>query len=290
MIFSPLSGENFSSNGFSPRHSFRQQMGKMVCYVWRTIAEVSNNILLITLRIRRAVSYLFSSDSCLTKSLPPIGGVTNVGNSCYISLVLQQFAAEPEFFNLEFCDEANELKEKMMICIEAIRQSRQVSKAEMHDLLKALSENDWVERPGEPGDPLNLLTFIATIFKINQFSYDQFIADTTQDPVVYVTDTRSKVIETLYHPKKIKVLWIINNPNSGKSPRETIQTKTHALALREIHMTETSHFGRKHMYCMRKVEDTWYRCNDEEIREVALQNMPTSHMRRLVYLAIPTEA
>lgn len=244
----------------------------------------------------------------LTDRKITVGGVENVGNSCIFSTMLQDFAAEPEFYDTLFTaplqqgtEDRNrfarrtELQKLLYSCIQEVRSGRLVKRTEIKRLSHLLQKLGW-EGHLVTSWRLFLHRIAPTLFPLPIFSphtlYDTVLslfaeASSSAHRIVLMAKDPNIPLQTFieqslsFRDTPHTVLWkiAIDNNVEQQLPQQ-FQLQGHQFTLKLVHVCQHNH-----VQVYRKHNESWICCNDAEITPVAAP--PTRNVYSVVYESRP---
>lgn len=209
-----------------------------------------------------------------------VGGIENAGNSCFISVVLQEFANFPEvydqLFSKNFEGNKNILQQSLLKIINNIRSGSPTRATHITHLRALLKKNGWQEPsfsrikrilhrifprlfPLPTGGPFELYEKILHLFNMSSDSI-VLIDDnpTNLKEKLYSVDKRFQEISISKEMKERSLyrIWLPLNHQYAFS--DIIETKTHRFTLRQIHYSPK----KDHIATARKIGSHWLHIND----------------------------
>lgn len=237
-----------------------------------------------------------------------IGGVENVGNSCIFSTMLQDFAAEPAFYDTFFTsplqqgDEdqtrfalRQQLQRHLYNCIRELRAGNTVKKENVRQLAHLLQQLGWNGHLVSSWR-LFLNRIAPTLFPIPVFSphhiYDTVLAlfaeaSNPAHRIVLMGKDLNTPLEKLienspaFRDNQQQTLWkIAVDPQENLQLQEQFQLQDSQFSLKLVHLFLKTPHG-NHVLVYRKENEGWVCCNDAQI--MAVKTLPSTNIYSVVY-------
>lgn len=252
-----------------------------------------------------------------------VGGIENAGNTCTFSTLLQEFAAEYNFYNVFFIaplqiakEETKEhfglrkqLQEHLCLCVKEIRAGMTVKRESIIRLSNLLQKLGWNECsvslwriflhkiaptlfPIPLPSPYKLYDKVISLFS-EAYDPSRQIVLLNKDSEVSFTQLFEQYLKTSEsrkesneHPNNIThTLWkVCVDPANNILPQEQFQIQEHRFTLKLVHAWYETPHG-KHVVVYRKSEERWICCNDAQINE--LESLPSHQIYAVVYESQP---
>lgn len=233
-----------------------------------------------------------------------IGGVENGGNTCTISVLLQEMAALPEYYD-QFLfsplkrepSESNAqfaLRTKLQACfrdcISTIRKGELVKREAMHTITTTMVKLGWqkstlpfwrkwlhVQAPHIFSLPLSysygLYEFVLQLYpEIRNIALMARISESSYQQLFQ----NSPFIESHAH----LLCRVKEDRNKTITLEKTITVGKRRFTLEAIHVSLPTPRG-IHAVIYRKTGDQWFLCNDTNVQ--AVENPPSKHISMLIY-------
>lgn len=249
---------------------------------------------------------LFSKSNHLTLSHRNIkmGGVENAGNTCILSVLLQEIAALPSFYDpllkttlklnngeseSHFQDRKN-LQQQLNLCAKALRANQVINKKTICYLSKLLLRLDWQKETSTYWRRL-LHQFAPNLFSLPMSDphdlYDKLLSlfqeiSSTSHRIVLLGKKSNENYRNVFEKSafinlKENILWrLAQNPSATNSPEETFKINNRIFTLKLV-QTCTN----QHVVIYRKEMDRWICCDD--VRAYPVKILPNSNIHLLVY-------
>lgn len=240
-----------------------------------------------------------TSDSPLLHKIIKIGGVQNAGNTCVLSVVLQEFAAFPDYYDIflnaslvqdhnesEFDFSKRQQTQKLLNeLVHKIRSGITVNTEEIDPLCEALIHFGWEASKCLKGgytesNPCKLYDLILSLFS-------EATTETHQIALLArpLTVNLQEFIQStsILSDSQDHILWRIleedeSNSESSIFP-DYFELQQRKFYLQMLYVAQkTSKIS--HVKVYRKVHDHWYCCNDGRVSKV---NKPIS---KDIYMAV----
>lgn len=259
-------------------------------------------------KIGRTVNYIFEvfrkALGCTPKpiqaSLPKtlrvkIGGVENTGKSCSLSILLQEWSAFPEYYDILLISslqkrhnesEASfssrkELQKQLYICVKKLRSGELVRKQDINCITYLLKKLGWQkETPSYMRTILH--RWLPTYFPLDTFNrvdpyqfYNtvlSFFSDVpfSSNQIALFSRTSSVSQRQLFEQSSIfkakhPILCRVSQDREAElCPLETIKLNNRVFTLKMVHVCEKTWRG-KHVAVYRRVDKQWIYCSDTYI-------------------------
>lgn len=242
-----------------------------------------------------------------------VGGIKNVGNTCIFSVLLQEFAALPSYYDFFLStslvrrqDEAESeflqrkiLQEHLRDCIRKIRSGQTVTSEEMHPVALLALQLGWQHHdmtllhrvlyrwaptifPMPPADPTSLHLFLLNV-----------ISDSPETPLIVGLGKRTVTYQEAFENSSIMqscqdvaLCRIIHSEAQIKETvilPERIETQNRQYSLQLVHVFKETGIG--HVIVYRKVNDQWLCCDDANV--YAVKALPPTDIYTVVYASQP---
>jgi hypothetical protein len=236
------------------------------------------------------------------------GGVENAGNTCIFSVMLQDFAALPKYYDAfiygsllqgegedaAHFDKRKEVQKLLQRSIQAIRRGSTVKKEEVQKLAHFLQGLGW--EGSLPSLWRRFLHLVAPcLFPIPEFSvfklFEKTIGVLTHSifesrsaaSIVFLSgaDVENAISTFLSREESVnhQALWRIAT-EPGKPILEEVKVGKRTFTLRLAHAEKKGRFG-NHVVVYRKGERGWLCCDDTRI--TAIKELPLHSIYSLVY-------
>lgn len=250
-----------------------------------------------------------TSSPLLTRSVK-IGGIENAGNTCTLSVLIQELAAEFDFYypffitSLEMGIEESEkdfaLRKQLQVhlyrCVKDVCAGATVSRDNVIHLASLLQKLGWNKDPA----PLwhRLLHKLAPALFPTLYSphklYDKIISlfSEAYDPeyqIILLNKDADSTITQLFERSLFnaqsksapQTLWkVCVEQKSTTSLQEKFQVQQQLFSLKLVHACYDTPYG-KHVVVYRKTEGCWISCNDAQITRV--ETLPPHDIYALIY-------
>lgn len=233
----------------------------------------------------------FETTANLSKRAITVGGVQNVGNTCVLSTMLQEFATD-ECYDVFFKTQRNNpLHSAINRCIEEIREGKTVQKAEIRNIFRLLGRQEellsyWKIQWKQLLHQIAPFLFPPPAFTVNPHELYTLIAlalfteETTKRIVISTQDTALSLPQFIEKSPSFQEadesLWRITDPKIEEKPLEEFRVKNLQFLLKVVHVRQDNH-----VIVYRKSGKSWICCNDEKVSEV--DSLPAKNIYGLVY-------
>lgn len=240
-----------------------------------------------------------------------IGGVENVGGSCIISVLLQEWAACPDYFDqllkfpleqgLEeshslFCSRV-QLQQHLLHCLTELRLGHLIDKPTIHQLIQLLHEQGCeIKSPTiiktilhkyfpqlfqTPfTDPRELLLQVLRIFVEVPITKYRIVA-VDRDPSISHVQLFTQIVKT--HGLVGSILFRVSEDYTVNMKLENFfSIENRHFTLKTLSVCEETRWG-KHVVVYRKEEDRWVYCSDNKICFVDTKHLPFKNIYAVVY-------
>lgn len=241
-----------------------------------------------------------------------VGGVENSGNSCILSVLLQEMAALPNFYDLYLntplkCGEnesqmhfsnRKRLQTLFRECVNEIRGGNLVKKDQIGQISKVLLELGWQKEstylwrrllhkyapatfPLPTSSPHNVYNLIFSLFPEISFSSEKIFL---LSRISSVSNRQLFENEEMIQKEKTSSLLLrvaedFENPDSTGF-LENFQIKERSFSLQLIHVMKSTPKG-NHVFVYRKENNKWICCNDDLVTNEEI--LPTKNIYMVVY-------
>jgi hypothetical protein len=237
-----------------------------------------------------------------------VGGIVNSGHSCTMSVLLQEFAALPHFYDALLSaplqqqpeespchlTQRKELQSQLHLCVTKVRSAQLVSRNDVSHLMTLLLELGWQNETTSalqralykwaPGiftlpfaDPYQLFEKVISFYP--EASSDAKIALLGRTSAVAYRQLfeQSPVIEC----KNDSILWrVAEDYDATIELQENLQIKNRFFSLKLVHELVRTPRG-NHVVIYRREQDKWICCNDVHVFQVS--SPPLKNVYAVVY-------
>lgn len=241
-----------------------------------------------------------------------MGGVENAGNSCIISVLLQEFAALPNFYdlflNVQLEQDIGEsesdfrhrqaLQTHLALCVNQLRTGLTVNKDDVCQLSKLLVKLGWqrdttshlrrILHEWAPGlfplptsDPYVLYEKILLLFpEVTSASHEiQLLTRISTAAHQQLFEQSQQSLSPDHAPH---ILWRINEQdfNGEIAIQEDLQINERTYSLKIVHAVLTRPTG-NHVIVYRKENNHWICCDD--VRVYRVNALPSTNIYAMIY-------
>lgn len=252
-------------------------------------------------------------ESLQSPSKITVGGIKNAGNTCIFSVLLQEFAALPSYYDFflstspvrrqgeaesEFL-QRNILQARLRECIQKIRSGQTVTSEEMHPVALLALQLGWQHHemtllhrvlyrwaptifPMPPADPTSLHLFLLNL-----------ISDSPEIPLIVGLGKRTVTYQEAFENSSIMqschdvaLCRLIHTEAQIKETvilPECIETQNRQYSLQLVHVFKDTGIG--HVTIYRKMNDQWLCCDDANVYVV--KALPFTNIYTAVYASQP---
>lgn len=232
-----------------------------------------------------------------------VGGVENVGNTCFINVVLQELANFPEVYDADLFkksdnDNNSELQNLLKKILKDIRTGNPTKANSIIHLRSLLKQKGWTEPPCSRIKQILNKIFphifpppFQSPFKLHHFILKCFDSDTSS--IILIDDNPKNLAEKLYSvDKRLKEINLPRENTKTSLCRimlpldhdydfsDTIETNTHRFILEQVQYSPT----KNHIATARKTDNNWLHINDDKV--FSNKRPPNHQAVLLIYKAI----
>lgn len=254
-----------------------------------------------------------ATESAMSIKKITIGGIENTGTSCGISVLLQEFASLPSYYDYylvtplqQRTDESsslfakrNEFQECLKQCVNDVRDGTGVKRHQISQLSLLLSQLGWKVKRSvrhlflktpNPQEIYDKILAVFTGFSSDQKEFSEYppkslgdsydIALLGREPLSSFDQVINE--SSVINSNSTNILCRIAEIKLGGTLLcpDAFELGKRKFTLKLLHVYQSS-YTTKHVIIYRKEEGLWFCCNDENIYRV--DSLPLNHIYIAVY-------